>query len=97
MPLTEIIELDVGQVEVMTTDHGGFPVEYWADRLLIKIIAASEDASPAVKHMVEKYKESIRTSVIHYMKNAIKSENTNIYNVLFEAGHIEAANLIRRR
>jgi hypothetical protein len=92
---TESLGLKVGTVKVMTTDHGGFPVEHWADRFLVRLINVSDTADPVIKESVEEFKDSIRIAAIHYMKNAIKSEHTNIYNVLFEAGHNEAAELVR--
>jgi hypothetical protein len=34
--------------------------------------------------------------VVFYMKEAIKSDRTTVYNALKEAGHIELAEMIRR-
>ena len=93
---TDAINMEAGQVTVMTTSNGGFPVEHWAERFMVRLISVADDADPVIKKSVDEFRDTIRASVIHYMKNAIKSEHTNIYNVLFEAGHIEAAELIRR-
>ena len=45
-----------------------------------------------IKHA---FKNAIRPLLVHYMKEAVNSDRTTMYNVLRENGHAEVAELIR--
>tara|TARA_R110000751_G_scaffold217383_1_gene320413 strand:- start:335 stop:622 length:288 start_codon:yes stop_codon:yes gene_type:complete len=80
--------------DVMTTSYGGMTPEQVAELALAKIIYVGKDASPLLKEQAEAYKDSIRKVLVHYMKQAIKSNHTTIANKLHEAGHSELTKLL---
>ena len=86
----------LGNIEVHTTNEGGHPVEFWAERCIDRIIAISDDAPDQVKNQVNEFKDNIEKVIEQYMQNAIKSDRITINNQLEKAGFKESADLIRK-
>ncbi len=80
--------------DVITTSYGGMTPEQVAELALAKIIYVGQDANPLLKEQALAYKDSIRKVLVHYMKQAIKSNHTTIANKLHEAGHSELTKLL---
>jgi len=91
-----MLELSVGTVSVQTTSNRGFTPEEVAERCLDKIISVSESAPQALRDQALSYRESIRAVLLYYMKEAISSDRTTIYNALVDAGQKDLAEAIRR-
>ena len=91
-----MLDLSVGTVGVQTTSNRGFTPEEVAERCLDKIIHVSEDAMPAVKDQANAFRNSIRAVLVFYMKEAIRSDRTTVYNALCDAGQKDLAEMIRR-
>lgn len=91
-----MLDLLVGSVGVQTTSNRGFTPEEIAERCLDKIIHVSEDAMPAVKDQANAFRNNIRAVLVFYMKEAIRSDRTTVYNALCDAGQKELAEMIRR-
>jgi hypothetical protein len=89
-------KISSGIVDVQTTSHRGFTPEEIADRCLDKIVHVSESAPPVIKEQALAYKGHLRHVLSHYMKEAIKSDRTTIYNALVDAGQKDLAEAIRR-
>lgn len=83
-------------VEVQTTDKRGFTPEEVASRCSDKIISISDSADPVIRDQARAFKSHLQKVISFYMKEAIKSDRTTIYNVLIDSGHPELADLIRR-
>ena len=73
------------KVDVHTTQNRGFTPEELSQLCCDKIVAVSSGAP-----------DVIQTVVCDYMKQAVQSDRTTIYNVLVDAGHRESAEVIRR-
>lgn len=86
----------LGNVSVATTSNCGLSVDHWAESCLRHIVYVGEDASPVIKDQALAYKKEIKKVLVLYMERAIKSDHTTLYNLLTQAGEIEAAELIRR-
>lgn len=86
----------VGSVKVMTTSGRGFTVEHWADRCLERIVFVGKDCAPVIRDQAIEYKEAIRTALIYYMKQAIKSDRTTLYNLFTNQGHGDMAEILRK-
>lgn len=84
------------KVEVHTTQNRGFTPEEIAERCADKIISVSDDAHPAIKEQAVAFRKRIVHLVSLYLKEAVKSDRTTVYNALTDAGHPELAELIRR-
>ncbi len=83
-------------VSVRTTEGRGFSPEEVAARCAEKLIFVSDGAPPAIRDQAHAFKASIEKVVAHYMREAIASDRTTVYNALKDAGHPELAELIRR-
>ena len=93
------LEVDVPKnpiVTVHTTESRGFTPEEVAARCTDKIVAVSESAPPAIRDQARAYKKNVEAIVAHYMREAIRSDRTTVYNALIDAGHPELAAAIRR-
>ena len=84
------------KVDVQTTDNRGFTPEEVAERCANRIVAVSDNAEPMVRAQAHAFKEEIQKTVAFYMREAIKSDRTTVYNALIDAAQPELAELIRR-
>ncbi len=87
---------EVGSVFVHTTSGRGFTPEEVAERCLDKIISVSEDANPAIRAQADAFRDQLRAVLVFYMKQAVSSDRTTIYNALNDAGQKNLAEMIRR-
>ncbi len=94
---TPALEMSNGfKVEVVTTQNRGQTPEEVAERCINKIVGISVTADPVIRQQAEAYKTQIEQVIVHYMKQAIQSDRTTVYNVLLDAGEQKLADLIRR-
>ena len=84
------------KVDVVTTQNRGQTPEEVAERCINKIVGISATADPVIRQQAEAYKKQIEQVIIHYMKQAIQSDRTTVYNALLDAGEPKLADLIRR-
>ena len=91
-----MIDATVGNVFVQTTSNRGFTPEEVAERCLDRIVSIAESAAPGVRAQAEAFRADIRKLLVYYMKEAIKSDRTTVYNALCDAGQKDLAELIRR-
>ena len=83
-------------IEVHTTQGRGFSPEEVAERCAEKIISVSDEAHPAIQAQAHAFRKRIVQLVGFYLREAVKSDRTTVYNALTDAGHPELAELIRR-
>ena len=83
-------------VGVHTTHDSGHTPEEVAQRCVDKIISIGEETHPLIRDQARAFKEQMVKVVAHYMKEAIKSDRTTVYNELKNAGQPQLAELIRR-
>ena len=86
--------LEVGNVEVLTTQGRGFTPEEIADRALDKIIYVGSSAHPASREQAEAYRESIRNVLVFYLTEAVRSHNVTLANQFTQAGYPELIPLL---
>ena len=84
------------KVEVVTTQNRGHTPEEVAELCINKIVGISTTADPIIRQQAEAFKTQIKQVIIHYMKQAIQSDRTTVYNALLDAGEPKLADLIRR-
>jgi len=82
-------------VKIHTTDNRGFSPEEIAERCADKLISISDTADPVLQQQAKAYREAMVKVIAFYMKEAIQSDRTTIYNALMEAGQPQLANAIR--
>ena len=83
-------------VLVNTTKGRGFTPEELSEQCVQKLISVSDTAPPAIRDQARAYQKHVETLVAFYMRQAIRSDRTTVYNALNDAGHPELADLIRR-
>tara|TARA_B100000497_G_scaffold81478_1_gene90856 strand:+ start:781 stop:1071 length:291 start_codon:yes stop_codon:yes gene_type:complete len=87
--------MSVGSVEVRTTNNRGFTPEEVAERCTDKLLYISEQAPPAIRDQAVAYKQKMTGVIASYMKQAIQSDRTTVYNAIKDAGHPKLADYIR--
>ena len=83
-------------VGVRTTDNRGFTPEELAEQCMQKVISVADTAPPGLREQARAFSKDIERLVAYYMRQAIRSDRTTVYNALTDAGHPELAELIRR-
>jgi hypothetical protein len=90
------MKMDVPSVEVMTTNNRGFTPEEIAQECMKKVIYISDNTDPNIRDQARAFSNQIEKVIVQYMKEAINSDRTTVYNAIMDAGHPELAKLIRR-
>jgi hypothetical protein len=90
------INKDAPVIGVKTTDNRGFTPEELAEQCVNKIISVSDTAHPGIRDQARAFSKHVETLVAYYMRQAIRSDRTSVYNALNDAGHPDLADLIRR-
>tara|TARA_B100001939_G_scaffold294554_1_gene267638 strand:- start:1294 stop:1587 length:294 start_codon:yes stop_codon:yes gene_type:complete len=83
-------------VNVQTTQNRGFTPDEVAERCVQKLISVSDTAHPAIKDQAKAFQKHMEKVVAYYMREAIRSDRTTVYNALIDAGHPKLADAIRR-
>ena len=83
-------------VTVKTTENRGFSTDEVAERCVEKLISVSDTAHPALRDQARAFQRHMEKVVAFYMREAIKSDRTTIYNALCDAGHPNLAEAVRR-
>jgi hypothetical protein len=83
-------------VGVRTTKNRGFTPDELAEQCVAKIISVSDTAHPGLRDQARAFQSQIEMIVASYMRQAIRSDRTTVYNALTDAGHPELGELIRR-
>ena len=84
------------QVGVRATSNRGFTPEELAEQCADKVVSVADTAPPAIRDQAIAFKGRVQKLVEVYLKQAVHSDRTTVYNALQEAGHPELAELIRR-
>jgi hypothetical protein len=90
------ISKDSPVVGVRTTNKRGFTPDELAEQCVSKIISVSDTAHPGLRDQARAFSKRIEKVVADYLRQAIRSDRTTVYNALTDAGHPELAELIRR-
>ena len=83
-------------VTVQTTDRRGFTPEEVAERCVDRLIDVSDQAHPGIRDQAHAFRRQMLAVVAFYMREAIKSDRTTIYNALSQACYKELAEQLRR-
>lgn len=86
----------VGSFLVKTTNERGFTPEEITEDLLTKLIFISTESHPAIRDQAIAFRDQIRPVIVHYMKQAVRSDRTTLAAQLSKQGHHDMAEIIRR-
>jgi hypothetical protein len=95
MNMSEVAFLLGGEgVKVLATQGRGFTPEEIADRAVNKIIHVGNQTHPAIRDQAEAFKETIRSVLVFYIKEAVRSDRLTVANKLRKVGHSELVKLL---
>jgi len=75
---TNPASMEVGSVTVVTTTGGGHPVEFWAERIVEKLMSISETAPEPIRAQALAYRERMYAVVLNGIKQAIASDRAHL-------------------
>lgn len=84
-----------GTVETIVTSGRGLNPDELARLYLPKIVYIGPDMPPEMRAQAEAGRERIRVLLTRAFAQAQKSQNTTIYNVLLDAGEVNAAEMVK--
>ena len=84
------------KVDIQTTNNRGQTPEEVAERCVNKLIGISNNAHPAIKEQAHAYRKEMEKIIAIYMRQAIKSDRTTVYNAIKDSGNPKLAEYIRR-
>ena len=93
------MNLDFGpapQVSILTTSNRGHTPEELSSLCVDKILSVSDGATPEVRDQARAFRGSLERIIALYMKQAIRSDRTTVYNAIRDAGQDKLAEYIRR-
>ena len=96
MGLFEAPSLEIGSVVVETTQNKGHSPEFWAKAAADRIVSVGGECHPLIAQQAEAFKESVRSTVMFYIQEAVKSDRTTLIAELEKQGQQEMANILRR-
>ncbi len=85
----------LGEVEAIATSGRGLNPDELTRMILPKILYVGPDVPEELRVAAEAQLRRLEALLKHYFAQAQKSQNTSIYNVLMQAGHPDAAELVR--
>ena len=83
-------------VSVSTTQNRGHTPEEVAKFCVRHIVSVSDEAPPVIRDQAQAFKDNVEKIIAYYMKQAIKSDRTTVYNAIKDAGQLSLAEAIRR-
>lgn len=85
---------EMGNIAVSSVSGRGFTPEELAEQALDKIIYVGGNCHPVIQEQAEAFKNQIRSVLVQYMHQAIKSNHTTLANQFRAAGHPELVKLL---
>jgi hypothetical protein len=88
--------IDVGTIDVTTSNEGGLSSDQIAEMARKKIVYVSEEAPPAIKDQAQAFAGRVEDVLRFYIDLAKREERGTICQTLRKAGHNDIADFIRR-
>lgn len=85
---------EIGEIKATLVSGRGFTPEEVAEQALNKIISVGGNCHPVIRDQAEAFKNDIRGVLVHYMKQAVRSNHTTLANQFRAAGHPELVKLL---
>lgn len=86
----------LGDVKAMGVSGRGFTPEELADNAVDRIISISATADPVIRQQAEAFRDHIRSVLVSYGRQCVRSNHTTITNRLRDAGHPELTKLLEK-
>ena len=90
------VGMDVGKIDVMTSNEGGLSSDQIAEMARKKIIYIADDAPPAIRDQAQVFADRVEDTLRYYIDLAKREERGTITQTLRNAGNTDIAEYIRR-
>jgi hypothetical protein len=84
----------LGIIKASSVSGRGFTPEELAEQALNKIVSVGGNCHPVIRDQAEAFKNDIRGVLVHYMRQAVRSNHTTLANRFRAAGHPELVKLL---
>jgi len=84
----------LGIIKASSVSGRGFTPEELAEQALNKIVSVGGNCHPVIRDQAEAFKDQIRGVLVHYMRQAVRSNHTTLANRFRAAGHPELVKLL---
>lgn len=88
------MDISVGKFDVVTTQNGGHDIEFYAERMVARMISVADTAPEPIRLQAILYRESLKKILLDGLRRAILSDRTTLINELNSRGLKEVAALI---
>ena len=88
--------MEIGSVLVTTTSHKGHVPDFWAQTIADRVVSVGGNCHPVIAQQAEEFKDAVKATALHYIKEAIKSDRTTLTAEFERQGHKDMADIIRR-
>ena len=87
--------VSVGEIDVITTDNRGHPIEKVAQMAADKIMYVSDQAPPPIRDQAQAFKETLKVVILSHMQLAVEQDRATICSKLRKNGYSELADNLR--
>jgi len=84
----------IGEAKALLVSGRGFTPEELAEQALNKIVSVGGNCHPVIRDQAEAFKDQIHGVMVHYMRQAVRSNHTTLANKFRAAGHPELVKLL---
>lgn len=84
-------------LQVLRTDGAPHDALVWATMAANRVISISDEAPPGIREQAHAFRQQIRQTVAHYVREAVKDRFAHLATELEKAGMHEAAALVRSK
>ena len=91
-----MINGEVGDVGVITTNDTTLGPNHWAKRASDQIVSVGKDAHPLIAEQALEFKKFIYNAVRYYMYEAIREDRSRVVTLLRSADHNDLANSVEK-
>ena len=89
-----VTSAQLGEIKATSVSGRGFTPEEVAEQALVKIVSIGGNCHPVIRDQAEAFKDEIRGVLVHYMRQAVRSNHTTLANKFRAAGHPELVKLL---
>jgi hypothetical protein len=86
---------NVGKVDVATSNNGGHPPEFWAQRAVDQIMQIADTAPMPIREQAMAFKQRMLHVILRNMQNARTSDRSTICLKLNAAGYSQLEALVK--
>ena len=87
--------VSVGNVGVFTTDNKGHSIEEVAQMAANRILYVADEAPPPIRDQAQAFKDTLKQTLIYYMRQAVKQDRATICAKLRQSGYSDLADNLR--